>query len=415
MNDELTTRLSRELHDQVEGWHDAPLTLESVRGRARSIRRTRRLVAAGAVAAAVGAIAVPTALVGADLSGRGNRELPPVTNTPSEAAEPTPKADGSFPLTLDVPEGEPPATGYLVPGEQQLVTPSETYDLPGDFVQIAPYDGGWVGIRAGELGPFGTEVVVLDGDLEEVSATRSAPSLARSADGSRLGWVEAGGDGADWTAVNAPADGGEPIRTPVPAETVPEGFLAEDTLALSRADGATGQTSFSQAGPDGQLEERSLAGFQSVGGVSEIAGLVAGQTEFRGDSTCSEVRRTDPAGEPKAWGTCEFQLGTFSPDGTALIGYASYYDFGSPTLTVLDATSGTPLVEFSSSRSPRGSAVVLAAAWEDDDTVLALVDQSGDQSVLRLGLDGTAVRTTEVVETRNMSVGYFLPQHLFGQ
>ena len=40
MNDELTSRLSRQLHDQVDGWHDTPLTLEGVQGRARMIRRS---------------------------------------------------------------------------------------------------------------------------------------------------------------------------------------------------------------------------------------------------------------------------------------------------------------------------------------------------------------------------------------
>ena len=58
MNDDLTTRLSRQLHEQVDDWHAAPLTLDGVRGRARSIQRTRRIVT-GTVAAAVVAVIVP--------------------------------------------------------------------------------------------------------------------------------------------------------------------------------------------------------------------------------------------------------------------------------------------------------------------------------------------------------------------
>jgi phage terminase large subunit-like protein len=58
--------------------------------------------------------------------------------------------------------------------------------------------------------------------------------------------------------------------------------------------------------------------------------------------------------------------------------------------------------------------VVLAAAWEDDDTVIAVVNQGGEQAVLRLESDGTATRVSDVREEQ-MSTEFFLPQHLFGQ
>ncbi len=50
--DHLTEELGRELHRRVDALYDAPLTLDDVRGRARGIRRRRRVAAAVSTAAA---------------------------------------------------------------------------------------------------------------------------------------------------------------------------------------------------------------------------------------------------------------------------------------------------------------------------------------------------------------------------
>lgn len=407
----LTGELTRQLHAQVDQWHSAPLTLDDVQGKARTIRRRRTALTSGIAAAAVLAVIVP---VGLAINDPASNRPSPAAPTPTEAVEPSPNPDGTFPLTLDVPEGDVPTTGYIAFDDQQLVTPDGTIDLPGDFVQIARYDGGWVGIRGGSYRPTGHQVVVLDADLQEVSAVPSGSSLAISSDGSQVAWVEAQGNGSDWTVVNAPSDGGEQLRVPTSADAVVEGFLANDTVAISHFDEATGETFYGQAGPGGEFDAIPLDNYQRVGGVSEVTGLVAGQTEFRGDSTCSEVRNTDTAQPPLVFETCDHQLAGFSPDGRWLIGYATYFDLGSPTLAILDATTGDPVVEFASSRKQAGSATVLAAAWEDDDTVVAVVNQGGEQAVLRLEADGVATRVSDVREEQ-MSVEFFLPQHLFGQ
>jgi hypothetical protein len=407
--DRLADELTRQLHAQVDHWHEAPLSLDDVQGTARTIRRRRRALATGVAAVAVLAVAIPAGL---SLTDGPTRISPAPAPTPSEAIEPTPNEDGSFRLTLDVPEGEVPATGFLSQGE--LVTPNGTVDLPGDFVQLAPYDGGWVGIRAGDLPPLGAQVVVLDADLQELSAVASNTSLVISPDGSRVAWVEAAGNEGDWTVVNAPTDGGEQIRTPTQPNTQVEGFIADDTVATSFFDDTTGDTYYGQATPEGEFDAIPLAGYQRVGGLSATSGLVAGQTKFLGDRTCSEVRHTDSAREQLVYKTCDYQLADFSPDGRWLIGYSTYYDLGSPTLTILDAATGVPIVEYVSSRKQADAAVVHAAAWEDEDTVLAVVEQGGQQAVLRLEADGTATRVSGVRDSA-MTIEFFLPQHLFGQ
>jgi hypothetical protein len=407
----MARELSRQLHAQVDDWHHAPLTLDHVQGKARAIRRRRTALATGVAAAAVLAVMVPVSLA---LNEPGSNRPAPAAPTSTEAVEPTPNPDGTFPLTLDVPAGDVPTTGYLDFRDKQLVTPDGTIDLPGHFLQIAPYDGGWVGIRGGDYPPAGHQVVVLDADLQEVSAVSSNTSMAISADGSRVAWVEARGNGGDWTVVNAPADGGEPIRVPTSANTQVEGFLAAETVATSHFDEATGETFYGQAGPDGEFDAVALDGYQRVDGISEVTGLVAGQTKYRADSTCSEIRNTDTQQTRLVLETCDHQLGAFSPDGRWLIGYASYFDLGSPTLAILDAATGDPVVEFVSSPKRAEAAIVHAAAWEDDDTVVAVVEQGGEQAVLRLDADGAATRVSDLRDSA-MSVEYFLPQHLFGQ
>lgn len=418
MNDDLTTQLSRQLHAQADDWQGAPLTLESVQGKARSIRRTRRAAAGGAVVAAVLAIVVPLGLT----QLTPDSQQPPVTNTPTEeptrAVAPTPRPDGTFPLTLDVPEGQLPDSGYLIPTEKAYVTPEGTQQLPGFYFQLVPYDGGWIGLREASNQQAGSyDVVTLDANLEELSTAPTDSGVVVSPDGSRVAWVENVGNEGDWTVVNAPTDGGEPIRTPTSANTRPVGFLADDIVATEYTLQTTGEVFFNEAGPQGEFDSRVLNGagdlrpFQWVRASSLTAGLVAGQTEYNGDSTCSEVR--DIAAEQVVFPTCDYQLGGFSPDGRWLIGYASYYDYGSPTLAILDSTTGLPVVEFTGDKNTPTS--VLSAVWDDNDTILAVVEIEGEQTVLRAEADGSLTRVSDIRPQRDMSIHFSLPSKTFGQ
>lgn len=83
MTQEMFTReLERRAHDV----HAAPLTLDDVRGRARAIRRGRRLASVTAAAAAVAVIAVPFTLSGGDDRSGPDPAPSPLTPTPSPSA-----------------------------------------------------------------------------------------------------------------------------------------------------------------------------------------------------------------------------------------------------------------------------------------------------------------------------------------
>lgn len=419
MNDELTTRLSRQLHDQVDGWHDTPLTLEGVQGRARTIRRRRQALATGGVAAAVLAVAIP---VGVGLGGNDRSAPQPVNPSPTRVVDepPTPRSDGTFRLTTDAEEGPVPTTGYLVPDDEAYVDADGTHPLPGRFLQLLPYGDGWVGQRSVRVGDGERiEAVELDAGFAEVRVLGEGLELGLvgNTDGTRVAWVE-GGDG-DWFVVNAEADGGT-IRSAAAPSTTVQGYLSDDRVAVSTTDPDTGEVRHGEAiraGVSGStaLEGRGEAApaFQDVRGVSQASGLVAGQTEFRGDSTCSQVREIRPPVTVVAE-TCDYALGPFSPDGRWIIGYASYYDYGSPTLAILDAFTLEPVVEFRADRR-QPSATVQQAAWEDDETVVAMLEQGGEQVVVTAHSDGRLEVVSPPVRVRELSLLYLLPGALLGQ
>jgi hypothetical protein len=157
----------------------------------------------------------------------------------------------------------------------------------------------------------------------------------------------------------------------------------------------------------------SFRGFNTLVSTSQATGLVAGQTQFLGDGSCSGV--TDPvAGGKLLWETCDYSLGQFSPDGRYIVGLAAYSDGpGSSSLSILDARTGEPVVDY---RGPRGRTIsgVDQVVWEDGDTVLATVTQGPDQTIVRAELDGALSRVAPTLPTEGLNIEYRFPNHPFG-
>lgn len=401
--------LTRGLQDQADRIGGHPIDLESVRGRARGIQRRRR-IAAGAVAAAVLAVAVPVGVT--VVGGLDDATTPQPAPEPAPSIEPAPlNEDGSYLLSpKDAPEGEPPHVDYIVLDDRRLVTNDGSVGLPGDLILLAPYGEGWIGIQAGEP-PTGHQVVELTGDYEIVSeGVTSGMSLVSSDDGSRVAWTEFE-DG--WTLVNAPTDGGEATRTSLPGivHTPPEvsGFLADGRVVFTTTDAETFEGTFGVATTSGEVT--SFGGFNRLFGTSQTTGLVAGQTKFLGDGSCSGV--VDPVGGDRPlWDTCDYELGQFSPDGRYIVGLAAYSDGpGSPTLAILDARTGEPVVNYRGTNDRRSYIGVDQVVWEDEDTLLATVTQGVDQSIVRVELDGAVSRAARALPTGGMSIEYRFPNH----
>lgn len=406
---DLARRVGETLHRRADALHDAPLDLRDVRGRASSIRRRRHAAVGLAAAAAVAAVVLPLSLL--PDAGRGDRVVDPVpVDTPTPIEEPVPLDPRS------APDGPPPRVPYLEIDDRRLVTPTGAYDLPEAYPQVVPFRGGWVALTADTPGLVGTRVTVLDQAFREVDGTGPATSIAVRDDGDRVAWVELTGDG--WTLVSASTSVGDPVRTDVTTsgEEAPSravGFLPGDQVVVETTAAGSGELSYKVVAPD-RTTAVQFSGFNRVVSSSPVTGLVAGQTKFTGDGSCSGVMDPLSPGQRLVWETCEHELGAFSPDGTYVVGFAPYSDgLGSPSVAILDAATGEPVVDFVSGTTARSAAQVGDVVWEDATTLLATVTQGPEQYVVRATIDGRVEQVTEP-HPAEMSVEYRFPAHPFG-
>lgn len=400
--------LSRELHQRSAGIGGHPIGLDDVRGRARSIRRRRNAVR-GVVAAVVLAVAVPVGLSTTDLLGSSRTPAPPVasgTVEPSpDTPAPTPEPDGSFPLTVHgLDRGEPAGVPYVVGKANQLVTPDGTIDLPESYATITPYNGGWLAIGSTQ---YPGKIVMLDDNLE---VTHTDPAggyaLAVSQDGTRVAYVVRESND-QVMLVNAPTDGTDPVTwiidVPAGESLDPVGFLDNDTVVYNSP--ATEVMGIARTGGT----TTPIQDLRRVDDASEATGMVSGLVSYGIDGGCSGVM--DPDSGTLLWKSCKYSDLRFSPDGKLVVADASYFDGpGSPTLTILDASTGDVVAHFSPVQ--RDTVVGVAqAVWEDDDSVLAFVDEGGDQAMVRLGTDGSIEAVTDVEKVRSMRVALWFAEH----
>jgi hypothetical protein len=393
------TPLEDQVHDALHRTADplqrAPFSVADVRTRARRIQR-RRAAVAGAAVAAVLAIAIP---VGAGIVGPTPRsDVPPATQSPAPRITGTVRID-----PLSAPVGAELGVPLINVDDPSLVVDGKTVDLPRRYDQLTPYVEGWIGITLTDDGG-GRAVQVLDPDFRVLDEAAPSSPMAVSADGSRIAWAEH--DGERWTLADRSRDGDRAERrtplAPGPADdrVRPVGFLPGDALLVGTTDPVTDQESPLVVTPDGSTSP--LPAVLRVGSSSEATGLFSVQTEFTGDGSCWEVRDAG-AGGAEVWQTCDYSLLGFSPDGRHLLGFTDYLTpDGSPTMAVLDAATGEPVVDFELVGARTGVVGINPeVAWEDDDTVVATLVTGGRQYVVRLELDGTVERVGgEAVDLR---------------
>lgn len=398
--------LARELHQRSEEMAGTSIGLDAVKRRARGIRRMR-MALGGAAAAVVLAVAVP---VGVSVTGSVGTIAPQPANpsptgvpspTVTDDAEPQPRPDGTFALTIrDLPPGASAGVSYVVNKGDQLVTPEGTFDLPKAYTMITPYAGGWLGTY--------TDVETLNDDLEVTSARRGSTTIAVNREHTRVAFVERTSP-TERMLFDAPTDGTDPLSWTIsvsPEEDLaPVGFLDRDTVVYqSQVDELVG---FATVG--GEVTQ--IEGFNWLTDVSEAAGLVAGQTSYGVDRECWGVRDPRSRTTDPLWQTCDYSRFRFSPDGRYVAAYASAFDgMGSPTLTILDARTGDVVTEFSPDRGGRQVVAVQLMTWEDDDSVLALVSEGVDQAMVRADVDGSLEAVTEPQEMHDMSIALWFAE-----
>ena len=382
---ELERELGRQLHEQVDHRHDAPLDLGDVRGRAGRIRRNRRLAVAGGVAAAL-AIIVPTAVLAG--GGLNRSQEPDPVRPPAEE-----RVAVHTKLTLDgLPRGAAPGIEYFT--EDGVVLPDEglvEQEVSWQALIPSERDGGWIA-----FGPARGEVRYLSEEFEDQGGSDTGDALVSSADRSYAAWTVSE-RGAQTLVLHATTDSGTDrswdFAAAPPVE--PVGVLGEDRVVFTTTNQRTGEATVGIAEPDGSTSE-----FADVVDAVAVSadGLVSVMTRSKRDgSGCFGV--VDTAADPTAvaWETCANSLGVFSPDGRYVVAGPAYLDgAGDRSLAILDARTGSELATFDQRRN--GQLTLVHVAWESDDTVVALAIEGSRNALLRLGADGTLEPATDVVK-----------------
>lgn len=401
--------LIRELRERSAEIDAHPIGLDTVRRSARKMQRRRRAVT-GAVAAVVLSVAVPAGLtmtsqIDGPPPGPVQQPTAPASPTEKQGTAPTPREDGTFPLTLrGIPQGEEPEVSYVLAQDSVLVAPEQRLDLPEPYAQIVPFRDGWLALKGGE---DGWENVVLDADLEVESTTPGGQGLVLNADGTRVLRGERVTVPGRTVVVDDPAESDftrDPMSWEAPdnSTVVPVGYLDEQTVVFQTQASEDGLVAMGLPLPDGRTVP--IEGFLKLTAASEATGLVAGQTSYSPDgSGCWGVMNPQEDSSSLVWETCEYSLFEFSPDGRYVIAGPPQFDGWGPSgLTVLDTTTWEPVVRFTPDRDVVGQ--VAQATWEDQDTVAALVVENDRFAMVRAELTGELERTTEIHPSADMTL-----------
>ena len=371
---DLDDELSRTLHRHAENVSGTPLAFDDVRGQATSIRRRRRLATGLGVAAAV-AVIVPTAMFatnGNDSSPQPASQTPTVTdtNTPSPSSTPTMGADPHALDVTDLPTGAPPAVPLLTNGDYGFAQTGEA-----KVSQRA--DGVVVEAGGRTFGPY-----------------PNSQGLAVNAAATAVAWPTDEGDVMVW------ADGaGEPFVLASFGETDVR------VAAITGTDCRPGKASdceyfVSHYTQTGQSESQRISGDGDFGNVdpersilavrdATDSGLVLGITEFDDSrpGTCSTVLDPTESGSTPLFGTCDYLLDEFSPDGSYVLASDTYGDgIGAGTIAIF-ATDGDRL-SYRNNHSTQDLRFYNSAVWEDETHVLFSLYQDGKWSIVRMDVNG---------------------------
>ncbi|WP_395693998.1 hypothetical protein [Nocardioides sp.] len=331
--------LVRELERRAGDVHGAPLTLDAVRGRARSIRRRRRAAAAGAVAAVVALVLVLPAVLG------GHHE---------RAVEPAPAPRGHTAVLHD---------GVVTRADGSRVRIGVD---SADVTNFAALADGRVVVALQQ--PYAVRVYAADGSRQAQYAVQ-ANVVTASNDGTAVAWVA-----EDFTIRVLRSGVARPVERPgipMPGEAVGTIDAVVDADLLLVGDGAR---TTSGVTPDGEGSVVLPTGLPRNARVSDISpdgtlwalDFVPGPDEQFGCAGLFDLDTYEVVAR-----TCETSSLRFSPDGQHLLGTRGDNNMVGE-VQVLDLD----LKRVWSSRL--SGAVVSRSAWADDDEVLlATTDLSG--------------------------------------
>jgi hypothetical protein len=406
-DDDLTTSLTRELHERADAVHGTALGLAHVTGRARSIRRRRAATAVVGAAAAV-ALIVPTAALA---NHHGNRTEPgPATQSPTPSpTQTTTTADGHQPPpgvldVSDLPTGAAPQLPYVEDGSLHLAD-GTTAQVPTRYPVdsfVAMRDGSRVWQTNNDSVPF-IEIEASDGTL--LPPIRSDWGLAVNGAHTIAAWMTPDGRVHVFGPGDTePATLGDPItdgyQRTVVAVTGTDCALACDVYVnVSAAGGARPVWEVSPSGSRRLLD----GSFQGISDVTD-SGLTIGFDSVTDNGSCSKLLG---GGEFQGFRTCKVTLESFSPDGSTIMADPPYFDGLGPTALSMWNLEGKKLFERRADN--KHQATVASARWEDARHLLTTIYQDGKWSIVRVGIDGSLEYAVPPVSGNDVDSPFVLP------
>ena len=204
--------------------------------------------------------------------------------------------------------------------------------------------------------------------------------------------------GGTWTLVTNPVPRTEDYtfidlatRSSEQAVHTAVGYLPDDRVVVEATDPGSGRSSYQVVAPDGTKTD--FGGFNRV-----VATLVGHRPGRRADAVPRRrlvLRGPGPVvrGPGAGLGDVRPLARGVQPRRAVRRRAGAYSDgLGSPTVGILDAATGEPLVDFVSGNDPESAATVGDVAWEDATTLLATVNQGTEEFLVRLTADGRVER-----------------------
>ncbi|HXH80851.1 hypothetical protein [Nocardioides sp.] len=380
-HDELEQMLGRDLHQQVDGMSTVPFGFSEVQGRAHRIRRNRRITAGIALAAAV-AVIVPVGLtVGGTLQSKDEIQPAPSPSVPAEVSRTTLTVNG-------LPHGHAPEIEYFT--VDGVVLPGEgTQQLPESYQALVPSSaaGGWIA-----LGPNREEVIYLSEDFERLgSSPASGYGFATTPERDYVSWVVPE-NGVQTLELRSTTDPDKTTSWELPSSPPAGvvGILGPDSVVYETQ--SRSGTTVGLATPEGLTIELP---YLNALGVDPVNGLISVQTSSTDNTGCFAVIKA--ATLAPAWETCDYKLGSFSPDGAYVMATAADSDGLGPTMvSMLDSRTGDLVAEFAS--AGRKQVTLIRPAWESGSTIIATAIEGTTTTMVRMWVDGALEEVADPVD-----------------
>lgn len=383
--------MSRDFDARVRDLHEAPLDIDSVKGKAHTIKRNRRAAVAGGI---VGVAAIVTPIAVLTNGGSTDTQEPPVVDDPTDTI-----TDPTSPAPDYVLDG----TWHQADGDTiKLPKTPQPYDsavLWNDQLVATYWDGEVYSITD-----------VIDDEGKVVDSFESASSPAVNEAGTTIAWIDT--DGSVLTAWEGDQVSLGTVDLAAPGETVAY-FTAAITGGPNCYEDVDGCQVFVNSGLGDESRSFDSHGINDIvaPGITKVFdatddGVVSVITKVTDDlDTCGGLY--DQVDGTLRWRTCDYQVQQISPDGKHAAAPQSQYDGLGPTqLSILDATSSEEVGRY----APEGG-FIATWAWAADGSLLFNAYDGANWHLISMATDGSITEIGDPIPGEDIDNPFVLIQH----